>query len=173
MDTYRDKIARSLFAIIISLSEVEFIHDELLTTIELMRGLNPDSPLPFALEGKIWMYRLQIIVIQQRYNHKLKGRVESTLKKCLATYGKGLKALPAINHMQDIQTQVLLGHTSACLFAYSLRNVLNIPRPMYMRFLESGKSSLQKSKIKPQQDSSNLFPRYVDAFEEQNVDWKF
>ncbi|MBF0277658.1 MAG: hypothetical protein HQM13_07710 [SAR324 cluster bacterium] len=171
INSYKEKIARSLFAIVMSLAEIEFIQDELLETINTMRGLNPDSPIPFALEGKIWMFRLQISVIHQRYSPKLKGRVESNLKQSLAAYGKGLKGLSTINHMKDIQTQVLLGHSSACLFAYSLRNVLNIPRPMYMRFLESGKSSLQKSHIKPKDDPSQLFGRYIDAFAEQNVEW--
>lgn len=170
IEIVRDEIARSLFAMVMSLAEIEFIHNTLLQLIDVMKGFGQDC-LPHALEGKLWMYRLQVAVIQLQFSKKVKPQVQAYLKKCLASYGAGLKSIPQIKHMPDVQKQIFLGYSSACLFAYSLRTILTLPHSVYLRFLEAGRGSLLKSGINVKEDPTGLFDRYLKAYEEEGRDF--
>ncbi|MBF0236803.1 MAG: hypothetical protein HQM12_03795 [SAR324 cluster bacterium] len=162
-DASIDKIERSLMAMVLTLLEVSILHKEMLKISKQMEFFRPQSPVPFFLQARIWMEQLRLEVFEAEQGTDRKKQIDHHLKETLALYGQSLKCLGKQTISPQIRRQILTGHASACLFAYTLRTVLQIPREVTKKLLLTGQKSLSASKLPVSQDQSGLYNRYLEA----------
>lgn len=166
----KEQLEHNLIKVLMALIDVDFMHPELIRISEtLLIPLNPDSPMPFFVQGCIWMNQVQIASIYEEFSPKAKPMINNRLQKCLAAYGMALKYLPAIQKKRQLYQKILTEHAQVCLYAYRLRKKLNIPNTVYKKFVTTGYKSLKQSGLKPQLDTKGLYEQYKKVFKTEEI----
>ncbi len=172
IEDVKEGLERNLSAIILSLLNVEFLHQELLSLSDVLFTLRKETPVPHFLQGRISLQRLKIAVIHKDYNPKVKPMVQERLQKTLIAFGNSLKTVSSLQAHNPLRKQIFVGHAVACLFAYNLRSFLGIPPTVFQKLLMTGKNSLEQSGLRVADDVTDLFPQYIHALTEQGMKWE-
>ncbi len=169
LDQVRDMVEKKLSGVITSLMEIGFLHPTLHEAITLLQRMDKENPNPHFMQARLWMQQLKVRLIQQEVTQEARGMLQGCLKKVLMCYGRSLKLLPKAGAVTQLQRQIFLGHATACITVYSLRNVLKVPPEVYRKTLVQGRDSLHKSGLEEIYDKTNLFERYGLALDNEEL----
>lgn len=170
VETAKKNLERNVIAIVVSLINIPFMHPNLIELVTECKKLRENSPVPDFLLGRLYMNQLRRSVTLEEVTQKARPQVQDRLKRTLTAYGHALKLIKNAGN-DKVERQVFLGHASACLYAYNLKTLLGIPPPVLAKFLQTGKQSLEKSQLQIRNDKGKLYDRFMQAFNEQHMDW--